>query len=370
MAVVYIYGLVDPRNELTIENVRYVGKTKNNVWRRLCKHVQDSKIGIAPVHKWIRKIKLDNQRPVYIILEECDENTWKECERKYIALLRKTNELLNVKDGGEAEGNHYHPSIELYCYDENGEFKMKYPSMTEASNDVHVNISKISFALNQKINKSSANCYWFTSPQEKENIVFRKAAKRDIPILQYSLDGNFINKFNGQGEAEKITGVKSKLINKCLRMNGYDQAGGYVWFYENNLPKEIKKYKENRTRKPISQYDLSGNLIANYNSISEAAKILNITIGIIVTNLKHITKTCKGFIFTYNDEKPEIYIDKRKLYVKKVLKFNINGTLLDEYPSINEASKMNSTQQSSISGNLRGVNKTAGGFIWKYKNNN
>jgi hypothetical protein len=31
MAVVYIYGLVDPRNELTIENVRYVGKTKNPI---------------------------------------------------------------------------------------------------------------------------------------------------------------------------------------------------------------------------------------------------------------------------------------------------------------------------------------------------
>ena len=97
MSVVYIYGLVDPRNELTIENVRYVGKTKGIVWRRLCKHVQDSKTGIAPVHKWIRKLKLDNQRPVYIILEQCDENTWKEAERKYITLLRKSNRLLKVR---------------------------------------------------------------------------------------------------------------------------------------------------------------------------------------------------------------------------------------------------------------------------------
>jgi len=213
MAVVFIYGLIDPRNELTIENVRYVGKTKNAVRRRLDKHVEDGKTGIAPVHKWIRKMKLDGQRPVYIILEECNENTWKEAERKYISLLRKSNKLLNATDGGEEAGNYYHPSIELYCYDENGDFKKKYSSMTEACNDVHVSISKISLALNQKINKSSAGCYWFTSPQEKENIVFRKAAKRNIPIIQKTLTGEFIAEFNGQGEAEKMTGISSKLIS-------------------------------------------------------------------------------------------------------------------------------------------------------------
>jgi len=232
MGVVYIYGLIDPRNELTIENVRYVGKTKRLVWKRLCKHVQDSKIGIAPIHKWIRKLKLDNQRPVYIILEECNENTWKEAERKYITLLRKSNRLLNVTDGGEAEGNHYHPSIELYCYNENGDFLKKYSSMTEASNDVQVSMSKISLALNQKTNKSAANCYWFTTLQKKENIVFRKAAKRNIPIIQKTLNDEFVAEFKGQGEAEKVTGISSKLINKCLRIPTYSQTNGYKWEYK------------------------------------------------------------------------------------------------------------------------------------------
>jgi hypothetical protein len=234
MAVVYIYGLIDPRNKLTIENVRYVGKTKNLVRKRLNKHIEDSKTGIAPIHKWIRKIKMDNQRPVYIILEECNENTWKDTERKFIELLRKSNRLLNVSDGGEAEGNHFHPSIELYCYNENGDFKRKYLSMTEACNDVHVSMSKISLALNQKINKSSAGCYWFTSPQEKENIVFRKAARRNIPIVQKTLNGEIVAEFCGQGEAEKITGISSKLINKCLRIPTYSQTNGYVWEYKNN----------------------------------------------------------------------------------------------------------------------------------------
>jgi hypothetical protein len=232
MGIVYIYGLVDPRNELIIENVRYVGKTKNSVWRRLSKHIQDSKTGIAPIHKWIRKLKLNNQKPVYIILEECDENTWKNCEKKYIALLRKSNKLLNVSDGGEETGNHFHPLIELYCYDENGDFKRKYVSMTEACNDVHVSMSKISSALNQKIRKSSAGYYWFTSPQKKENIVFRKAAKRNIPVIQKTLMGEFIAEFSSQREAERMTGIDSKLINKCLRIPTYSQTNGYMWEYK------------------------------------------------------------------------------------------------------------------------------------------
>jgi predicted site-specific integrase-resolvase len=41
--IVYIYGLIDPREELIIENVRYVGKTKNNINRRLSQHVENSK---------------------------------------------------------------------------------------------------------------------------------------------------------------------------------------------------------------------------------------------------------------------------------------------------------------------------------------
>jgi len=235
MSVVYIYGLVDPRNELTIENVRYVRKTKGIVWRRLCKHVQDSKTGIAPVHKWIRKIKIGGYRPIYIILEESNENNWKEAERKYISLLRKTNRLLNVTDGGEAESTYVYPTIKLFCYDENGDFKRKYSSMKEASNDAHVSVSKISLALNQRTNKSAANCYWFTSPQKKQNIVFRKAAKRNIPIIQKTLTGEFIAEYMGQGEAERITGISSKLINKCLRNPTYTQTNGYVWKYKNNL---------------------------------------------------------------------------------------------------------------------------------------
>lgn len=237
MSVVHIYGLVDPRNELKIENVRYVGKTKNRVNRRLSKHVEDSRKKKNPNLKdlWINNLLNEGIRPSYLILKESDDLNWIEDEKYYIEKLSRNNNLLNISAGGLIGGNYYHPSIELYCYDENGVFKRKYSSMTEASIEMNVSISKLSIALNQRINKSAANCYWFTTPQEKENIVFRKAAKRNIPIIQKTIDNQFIAEFNGQGEAEKITGISSKLINKCLRLDWYTQAGGFKWEYKNNI---------------------------------------------------------------------------------------------------------------------------------------
>jgi len=234
MGIVYIYGLVDPRNELTVENVRYVGKTGIGINRRISKHIEDSRKKKNPNLKdlWIKELLHEGIRPSHIVLKESDDLNWIDDEKYYIGKLSKNN-LFNISAGGLIGGNYYHPSIELYCYDENGDFKKKYSSMTEACNDVHVSMSKISLALNQKINKSSANCYWFTSPQKRENIVFRKAAKRNIPIVQKTLNGEFVAEFSGQGEAENLTGISSKLINKCLRLPTYSQTNGYRWEYKN-----------------------------------------------------------------------------------------------------------------------------------------
>lgn len=366
---VYIYSLINPLNN----QVFYIGYT-NNPTRRLNEHIRDK---YNPYKDYIiNKILSNKLKPIMNVIDDCEyffnqkENMF-EHERLEIYYIKKYRDsgiqLTNLTDGGGVGNIHFIP---VYQFNEFGNFLKKYDSITEASESVMVSVSKISVALDQKINKSSAGFYWFTSMDGAKNIKFRKTAKRNIPILQYSLNGEFLNKFKSQGEAEKVTGVSSKLINKCLRMNGYDQAGNYMWFYENNVPSKINKYVNDYNRKPILQYDLNGNLITRYNSISEATRILNMCSGIIVTNLKHITNTCKGFIFTYDNEKPKKYADKRKLNTKAVLMFDKNEILLNEYSSIKEASKNNNIQQTSISANLRGVYKTAGGFIWKYKNNN
>jgi len=56
MDVVYMYGLVDPRNELTIENVRYVGKTKRTIEDRYKQHLHYCNKCKTPLYFWINKL--------------------------------------------------------------------------------------------------------------------------------------------------------------------------------------------------------------------------------------------------------------------------------------------------------------------------
>jgi hypothetical protein len=282
--------------------VFYVGYS-NNPKRRLVEHIRDKYNPIKD--NIINGIIESGLKPIMNIIDECDymfnqkENMF-EHERLEIYYIKKYRDeginLSNLTDGG---GVCWKQSTSVYQFDEFGNYLKKYDSISEASESVMVSISKISVALDQKINKSSAGFYWFSSIDGVKNIKLRKAAKKNISILQYSLDGNLLNKFKGQGEAEKITGVNSKLINKCLRRNGYDQAGGYMWFYENNLPQEINEYKGRYSLKPILKYDKENTLLEEYGSITEATKSNNLCWGSISKNLAGKTKTAHGFIWKY-----------------------------------------------------------------------
>ena len=294
---VYIYTLTNPLNN----EVFYVGYT-NNPTRRLNEHIKYKYNSYKD--SIISEIINCGSKPILNVIDECDyffnqEQKMFEHERLEIYYIKKYKDLgiqlTNLTDGGGIGNIHFIP---VYQFDEFGKFLRKYDSITEASESVMVSISKISVALDQKINKSSAGFYWFTSMDGVKNIKFRKAAKRNIPIVQYSLEGEFLRKFKGQEEAERITNISSKLINKCLRRNGYDQAGGYMWFYENNLPNEINKYKGRYLSTPVLKYSKDGVLLDEYNSIEEATnknKILSW--GGISKCLNGKLKTSCGFIW-------------------------------------------------------------------------
>lgn len=52
---------------------------------------------------------------------------------------------------------------------------------------------------------------------------------------------------------------------------------------------------------------------------------------------------------------------------KQVLQFSKNGEFIAEYPSIKEASRQTGCYQQHICKCCKGKRKSAGGFIWKYK---
>ncbi len=57
----------------------------------------------------------------------------------------------------------------------------------------------------------------------------------------------------------------------------------------------------------------------------------------------------------------------RKKGIKKVFQYSLDGTLIAEFPSANEASRQTGIKQGTISSNCLGVSKSTNGYIFKYE---
>lgn len=104
-------------------------------------------------------------------------------------------------------------------------------------------------------------------------------------VQQYTLEGKYVQQFNSIKEAERVTGIDNANISACCKHKShYCTAGGFQWKYTDDNT-VIKKYS-NKQLKPVLQYDLQGNFIKEFDSVSEAAKAVNRT----TTN---ISSACK-----------------------------------------------------------------------------
>lgn len=83
--------------------------------------------------------------------------------------------------------------------------------------------------------------YW----ENKGKIIIPKKVRITSvkPILQYTLDGEFVAEYQNISEASRQTGICRKAINNCVNQkvhtkNGYTwvskTAGGSIWKYKNN----------------------------------------------------------------------------------------------------------------------------------------
>lgn len=127
----------------------------------------------------------------------------------------------------------------------------------------------------------------------------------------------------------------------------------------------IKYAYENGERPltPVSQYTMEGEFIKSYKSMEEASLAVGVNKSCICSCCKGKARSAKGFLWTYEGEKPNI----RKKWAgkfKRVAQYDLQGNFIREWESMKSAKDIASLQ--NISACCRGVKKTAGGFIWKY----
>lgn len=131
-------------------------------------------------------------------------------------------------------------------------------------------------------------------------------------------------------------------------------------------PINLNDLKKSRI-KSIMQYDLDGNFIKEWESISEAKKKLNINnINMVLKNKRN---SAGGFIWRYKwdsltpDVVNNIKIKHKKLEPKKILQMDKYDNIIKEWDSVSSVKSIYKHINSVLNGNR----KTAGGYKWCYK---
>lgn len=246
MKAVSIYCLLDTRPGRENE-VRYVGKTEN-VQQRYAAHLSQARTSPkTPKDFWIRKLLQLGFKPKLDILAENIGETWSKEERYYIQFFKDIGaNLLNLAPGGEggrAPGYKQTPEqIEK-------RIKARYDNGTYT----------VSSETKEKL-----SLIWkgtIRGPHSEET-------KRKITLSK-------LNHSVSESTKEKMRQVKlgksqlPQTIEKRIktRKNNAEQRG---YWHSEKTKQKIRKSNS----KSVLQFDLNNNFIKEWESISEASKIL------------------------------------------------------------------------------------------------
>ena len=177
-------------------------------------------------------------------------------------------------------------------------------------------------------------------------------------IEQYTTDGLFIKEWKSIKEASKKLGIERTSISKAIHGKS-KTAGGFVW--------KIKGTYSPYNSRPISQYDLKGNFIRDWENVQQAEGTLKIRN--ILNALNGRNKTAGGYQWKYKNSGKIIteYRQNREYKGRHVFQYDLDGNFIKEWGSYLQAAKELGIPHQHILRVLNGERKMTRGFIFKYE---
>lgn len=181
------------------------------------------------------------------------------------------------------------------------------------------------------------------------------------PIAQYTIEGKFIRIWESTSEASLQLGLTS-IPNALLGVSKY--AGKWQWRYYNGDNSDIEEVTTKE--KSIYQFDLQGNLVKCWKSITEASKLFKNQNSARVAISNCCNKKVNQAYGYYWNFKPKFEFNINSHY-SAVAKYNDDGTFLESYSTLKEAAESCGLKSSSnIIACIKGKQKHCGGFRWRY----
>ena len=224
-----------------------------------------------------------------------------------------------------------------------------------------------------------------------------------LPVLQYDLNGDFVAEYESTIAAAKAIGSRAGSVWSCClgiasgkRVKKVQIVKGFTFRFKADYPDvpphidlEITSH-----RTKVLQFSLDGELVKEWDSITEAHLALNCHESGIRQCCNGKYRQCAGFMWRYRDDytidptriepvRPKIkreftqltieQIEKGKRicsekFSKPVLQFSLDGRFVKEFPSLKSAAQEFGSDSGTITNACKQRKiKTAFGFMWRYK---
>ena len=138
----------------------------------------------------------------------------------------------------------------------------------------------------------------------KETIMDRRR-----PVEQYTLQGEYIARYESIAEASRQLNIHPRLIGSCCRRNQHT-AGGYIFCYEGDKDR-IDEQKGNLLRMNknafyVKQYTLNGEFIKEYASAHEASDAVGVSVTRICSCCRGEQRKSGGYQWCYRGQEYRI----------------------------------------------------------------
>ena len=195
------------------------------------------------------------------------------------------------------------------------------------------------------------------------------------PVKQYTREGVFLQEYDSVKEASEITGINNRAISACCR-NEDKTAGNFIWRFScDEITEEYLIWCNSNdmgnNRLGVCQYSLNGVFIKKYDSILSAGVAVGGYPAYISACCQGNGKVAYGYIWRYEwEELTKEHLDwcnyRDNVNRRSVSQYLRDGTYVETYESMVEASLQTGVHQNAIAMCCRDEIKTAGDFLWRY----
>ena len=282
----------------------------------------------------------------------------------YIGITGQKPELRWNEGKGYKYNSHFYAAINKYGWYEGFEHIILYDNLTKEEAET--------------MEIKTIEKYDATNQENGYNIQLGGNLNHTKYVYQYDrITGNYIKKWCGTIAIEKELHIPNADIS-AVCLGKVKTAHDFYFSYEylgDKLPMDIFEWiNRNDCFVKLAQYDLQGNFINIYDTISQASSDVS---NDSIAKIQSKNKTSFGYIwkrvidnnkdYTQNLSNKELKKYDKHINEKPCYMYDNNGKFMKRFNSTTEAAKVMKLNQGNIASACRGEYKKCGNYFWKYE---